>query len=76
MVFGCSPVLFYGFIQRAGLDWIGWIGRPLGVTSTLGASTAMAETLPSSLLPSRTATIWHSRWNRKMMRDYKADFWL
>ncbi len=41
MVFGCLPVLFYGLIQRAGLDWIGWIGRPLGVTSTLGASTAL-----------------------------------
>jgi tetratricopeptide (TPR) repeat protein len=41
MVFGCLPVLFYGLIQRADLDWIGWIGRPLGVTSTLGASTAL-----------------------------------
>ncbi|MFN0070537.1 MAG: O-antigen ligase family protein [Chloroflexota bacterium] len=40
-VLGSLPVAVYGLIQRAGLDWIGWIGRPLGITSTLGSSTAL-----------------------------------
>ncbi|HEX3246461.1 MAG TPA: hypothetical protein VHX16_13725, partial [Chloroflexota bacterium] len=41
IVLGSLPPLLYGLVQRAGLDWIGWIGRPLGVTSTLGSSTAL-----------------------------------
>jgi tetratricopeptide (TPR) repeat protein len=38
---GSIPVVLYALLQRAGLDSIGWIGRPLGVTSTLGSSTAL-----------------------------------
>ena len=44
------PVCLYAFVQQFHLDPISWLNQPLGVTSTLGSSTALATYL-AMLLP-------------------------
>jgi hypothetical protein len=50
----------YGLIQRAGLDRLGWLGQPLGVTSTFGSSTALGGFL-AAVVPWTLATIIRER---------------
>jgi len=45
-----APVCLYAFVQQFHLDPIRWLNQPLGVTSTLGSSTALATYL-AMLLP-------------------------
>jgi O-antigen ligase/tetratricopeptide (TPR) repeat protein len=40
-----APVCLYAFVQQAHLDPVDWLNQPLGVTSTLGSSTALAAYL-------------------------------
>ncbi|MDP8923055.1 MAG: O-antigen ligase family protein, partial [Chloroflexota bacterium] len=44
------PVSLYALVQLAQLDPLAWLNRPLGATSTLGSSTALATYL-AMLLP-------------------------
>ena len=44
-VLGSVPVSLYAFVQYASLDPVTWLNQPLGVTSTLGSSTALATYL-------------------------------
>ena len=39
------PMCIYAVAQRFGLDPVDWLGQPLGVTSTLGSSTALSTYL-------------------------------
>jgi len=47
---GSLPVCLYAAVQFAHLDPVSWLNQPLGVTSTLGSSTALATYL-AMLLP-------------------------
>lgn len=49
-LFASIPVCVYGVAQHAYLDPIDWLSRPLGVTSTLGSSTALGGYL-AMLIP-------------------------
>jgi tetratricopeptide (TPR) repeat protein/O-antigen ligase len=42
---GSVPVCLYAFVQDARLDPVAWLNQPLGVSSTLGSSTALATYL-------------------------------
>jgi tetratricopeptide (TPR) repeat protein len=42
---GSVPVCLYAVVQFAHLDPVAWLNQPLGVTSTLGSSTALATYL-------------------------------
>jgi O-antigen ligase/tetratricopeptide (TPR) repeat protein len=42
---GSVPVCLYAFVQYANLDPVSWLNRPLGVSSTLGSSTALSTYL-------------------------------
>lgn len=44
-VLGGAPACLYAFVQFAHLDPVWWLHQPLGVTSTLGSSTALATYL-------------------------------
>ena len=44
-VLASLPVCLYGLAQQFRLDPIDWLGRPLGVSSTLGSSTALSTYL-------------------------------
>ena len=44
-VLASVPVCLYGLAQQFRLDPIDWLGRPLGVSSTLGSSTALSTYL-------------------------------
>jgi tetratricopeptide (TPR) repeat protein/O-antigen ligase len=47
---GSAPACLYAFVQFAHLDPVAWLNQPLGVSSTLGSSTALATYL-AMLLP-------------------------
>jgi O-antigen ligase/tetratricopeptide (TPR) repeat protein len=47
---GSAPICVYAFVQFAHLDPVHWLNQPLGVSSTLGSSTALATYL-AMLLP-------------------------
>lgn len=49
-VLGSIPVCLYAFLQFARLDPVAWLNEPLGVSSTLGSSTALATYL-AMLIP-------------------------
>lgn len=51
-----APVCLYAFVQAFHLDPISWLNQPLGVTSTLGASTALATYLAMLLPPTLACT--------------------
>lgn len=50
------PVCLYALLQRVNLDPVAWLNQPLGATSTLGSSTALATYL-AILLPLTLARI-------------------
>lgn len=50
-VLGSVPVCVYAVVQFARLDPIAWLNQPLGVSSTLGSSTALATYLAMLLAP-------------------------
>jgi O-antigen ligase/Tfp pilus assembly protein PilF len=53
------PVCLYALVQRFQLDPIDWLGQPLGVTSTLGSSTALGTYLAMAV-PLTIVRVWES----------------
>jgi O-antigen ligase/tetratricopeptide (TPR) repeat protein len=56
---GSVPVCLYAFVQYANLDPVAWLNQPLGVSSTLGSSTALATYL-AMLVPITLACALHA----------------